>query len=340
MNEHFSGDEILSLEQRILGNLVLSQEKKEELLAVYKGTRIAPLTSAIMSEKIFSPDSNPDRFDFIMQRTMMDPSLKSDGSATNSPAIEFADTKKMIFDLPAWINDGRYANIEIQVIAQEFFFNRIDLYSSRMLLFQYSTDKGQKKDSVDYRNVNGVAIVALMKESPELFKNYKSCRYIHRFKDAVSDSGLRIPMLRNIAFVQLDKALDMFLAGNYNEDEDLELLKMFALMADPNNEKVRKTVGSEVFFETIYKDANRFSQDKGVQNMLFEEELAIMDFNTSINLAKEETIKKAAIEVIRFGIEDKVPKDVIKKRLEERFNLKPIVIEELFEKAKEGYLDN
>ncbi len=269
----------------VMEHPTLPQSSKDELIAVHNGTRIASLTSAAMSERLFSPDLNPKRFDFIMQRVMKDPTLISESSATNTPALEFADAKKIISDIPAWLKGGIYGNIEFQVIAQEFFFNRMDIYSSRMLLFQYSTNQGQIKSELDYRNVNGVTIVALMKESPKLFKDFESSRYIHRFTDAVSDSGLRIPMLRNIAFVQLDKALDMFLAETYNEDEDIELLTLLALLADPNNETVRKAAADNSFFEGIYNDANRFSQDKGVQNMLFEEELAILDYNTSIHMA-------------------------------------------------------
>ena len=95
-------------------------------------------------------------------------------------------------------------------------------------------------------------------------------------------------MLRNIAFVQLDKALDMFLSENYNDDEDVELLTMLALLADPNDKKVISSIKNNEFFNHIYNDASKFSKEKGVQNMLFEEELAIMDYNTSINMAREE----------------------------------------------------
>ncbi|MBR4667875.1 MAG: PD-(D/E)XK nuclease family transposase [Butyrivibrio sp.] len=284
-----------TFEQKVTENLRLTKEVKDELLAIHNGIRIAPLTSAAMSERLFSPDLNPDRFDYIMQSVLQDNELISIGSATNTPALEFNDAKRAIYDLPAWIKDGRYANIEIQAIAQEYFFNRIDIYSSRMLLFQYSTSKGHPKSEIDYRNVNGVAIVALMKESPKLFKDFESPRYIHRFKNAVSDSGMKIPTLRNIAFVQLDKALEMFLSGTYNEDEDYELLTLLALLADPNNEKVKESVTNNNFFEKIYVDANNFSQDKEVQNMLFEEELAIMDYNTSIHLAREEGEEKTNI---------------------------------------------
>ena len=73
-------------------------------------------------------------------------------------------------------------------------------------------------------------------------------------------------MLRNIAFVQLDKALDMFLTKTYN------------------------------------KDANRFSQDKGVQNMLFEEELAILDYNTSIHMAEEKGEARGEKKGVKKGV--------------------------------------
>lgn len=283
--------ETLTPTEKVISSKLLSQEQKDLMLSIFNGERIAPLTSAVMSERLFSPDSNPDRFDFILQRVMKDPTLISDGSATNIPPGEFADAKKAIFDLPGWIEDGRYSNIEMQAIAQEFFYNRIDIYSSRMLMLQYAPNSDHHKSEVTYQNVKGVVVVALMKESPSLFKNYDSPRYIHRFTEAISDTGIHIPMLRNIAFVQLDKALEQFLNETYNEDEDLELLTMLALIADPNNEKVKAAVKGLKFFENIYVDATKYSQNKEVQTMLFEEELAIMDWNSNIKLAEDNGVK-------------------------------------------------
>lgn len=95
-------------------------------------------------------------------------------------------------------------------------------------MVQYSSSDGQSKSELGYSNVNGVIIIVLMVKSPKVFKEFKSNRYIHRITKATADSGMEFPMLRQIAFVQLDKALELFLSGKYNEDEDTELLKMLA----------------------------------------------------------------------------------------------------------------
>ncbi len=44
---------------------------------------------------------------------------------------------------------------------------------------------------------------------------------------------------------------------------------MLALIADPNNEKVKAAVKGHKFFENIYVDATKYSQNKEVQTMLF-----------------------------------------------------------------------
>ncbi|WP_044915213.1 hypothetical protein [Butyrivibrio sp. WCE2006] len=62
-----------------------------------------------------------------------------------------------------------------------------------------------------------------MVKSPKVFKQYESDRYIHRITKAVADSGMEFPMFRQMAFVQLDKALELFISGKYNKDEDFEL---------------------------------------------------------------------------------------------------------------------
>ena len=53
-----------------------------------------------------------------------------------------------------------------------------------MLLLQYSAEAGQAKGDITYENVNGVIIIVLMKNSPKVFREYDSKRYIHRFTEA------------------------------------------------------------------------------------------------------------------------------------------------------------
>lgn len=214
---------------------------------------------------------------YSLEHVMKDNDLSVSGSSKDELPIESAGAKKTITDISAILNDDRYADIEVQAFAQEFIYNRSDIYSSRILLFQYSAQSGQPKSEINYGNTPGVILIILMKESPKEFKEFEGNRYIHRITRAAADSGMTFRMLRQTAFVQLDKALELLLTKSYNEDEDVELLKLFAMMADVNNETLADILGSDEFLADIREEAMRFSLDKEVQPMLIEEEMAIWD---------------------------------------------------------------
>ena len=157
-----------------------------------------------------------------------------------------------------------------------------------MLMIQYSAEQGQRKDEVDYSNVSGVIIVVLMKNSPKAFKSHNSKRYIHRITKAKADSGIEFNLLRQMAFVQLDKALDEFLNGSYEPDEDVELLKLLAMIADVNNEKVKQAISKNKMFQDICNEAIMFSKEKEVQAMMLAEKLAVADWNSNRTAGREE----------------------------------------------------
>ncbi len=262
----------------------IPDEYKRELLAVVDGEKLANLYTDAIVKKVFSPDTHPERLEFLLQHIMNDKDLQVNHSASNESIMNSKFSKKVISDIPAWLKDHRRADLEIQAAAQNYIYNRTDIYSSEMLLIQYSVDEGQRKDEMNYEKVKGVIIIVLMVKSPKIFKDYKTDRYIHRITKAKADSGMEFPMLRQMAFVQLDKALEEYLAGTYNKDEDVELLELLAMIADINNEKVRNDTEGKMFFDDIRKDVIEFSADKEVQTMLLEEKMAILD----MQMTKEE----------------------------------------------------
>lgn len=74
----------------------------------------------------------------------------------------------------------------------------------------------------------------------------------------------------------------------YNEDEDIELLQLLAMIADINNDKViRETVDNKLL-DDIRNEVAVFSQNKEVQAMLLEEKMAILDWNTNRAAARAE----------------------------------------------------
>ena len=265
----------------------LPEEKKEMLIDIIDRKKVIPLYYDKLAKKAFSPDTRPERFNFIMQRVMQDNTIISKSSATNEPPVENVESKGIVTDLPSWLEDSRYADLEIQPTAEEFIFSRAEIYSSRMLVFQYSAQKGNKKDR-NYENTAGIVLVILMRDSPKIFKDFDSTRYIHRIKYSVTDSGLKVPQLRQIAFVQLDKALEQFIFGTYNEDEDIELLGMLAMIADLNNGKVRELMKDNTFLKDVYEDAEEFSEDLATQIELIHQEFYEMDRITSLNHARRE----------------------------------------------------
>ena len=127
-----------------------------------------------------------------------------------------------------------------------------------------------------------------MVKSPKVFREFKSDRYIHRVKKIVTDTGMEFPALKQMAFVQLDKALELFLSDSYNKDEDIGLLKLLAMIADINNDKVKEMTLGDEMYDDIRKEVDAFSKDKEVQAMLLEEEMARADWVTGINAARRE----------------------------------------------------
>ena len=87
---------------------------------------------------------------------------------------------------------------------------------------------------------------------------------------------------------QLDKALELYLSHGYNEDEDAELLSLFALIADINNEAVIHEAKTNRFLADIREDVFKFTRSKEVQQMILAEDLAMMDWNSNLHLAQEE----------------------------------------------------
>lgn len=181
----------------------LPDSRKQILSSIFRGEKLANICRDVVAKHVFSPDLHPERMDYILQHVMKQPEINVSGSASNEAYLQNIYSKKTITDIPAWLKDHRMADLAFQVNSQEFIFTRADIYASNMLLLQYSAEAGQPKSDITYENVNGVIIIVLMKNSPEVFKDYDSPRYIHRFINAHADSGLTLPMLKQMVFIQL-----------------------------------------------------------------------------------------------------------------------------------------
>ena len=270
----------------------LPLQNKQALLRIFDGTDLPPLYSDIIAKSVFNADVHPDRLNFLLRNIAVDDTIDVRSGASNEGLHQSKNSKAMVFDIPAWLRDGRLSDLEFQRAAQTFLFTRAELYTSNMLLVQYSVSKAQKKSSFSYRDVNEVLFVVLMVNSPKAFREHdKTCdKYIHRFATRTSDTLLSyLPKTKTI-YVQLDKCLAQFKNGVNAEAEDGKpdrLQKWLAMIADVNDEKVRSTAAEDETLSAIQVEIRNMSQDKEVQAMLIQEQFDLMDW-TSYGEEREE----------------------------------------------------
>jgi hypothetical protein len=258
----------------------LSEKDAKEYLSIISGKRLPSLSSDVIAKRIFDPDEHPDRLTYLLRAVTGEKSIKVAGSTKSEGYIGFIDSKKLIYDIPAELEDGRRSDTEFQIKAQDFIFPRTDLYASDLLMIQYSAEKGHKSD-VTYDNVQGVIIIVLMSESPKMFRQYdkKSARYIHRFISETAESGISYDPLAKKVYVQLDKAFRQFKNGTDGE-ENMRLQILLSAMKDINNPAVQKKMKNDRMFSGILNEVSTLSQDKEVQIMLLAEKYAMSDIAT------------------------------------------------------------
>ena len=137
-----------------------------------------------------------------------------------------------------------------------------------------------------------------MLKSSHFLKASKSTHYIHRFTEVISDTGIRVPMLKKLVFVQLDKALEQFLNNTYNKHENYSLLVELAMLADANNEKVKEAAMKKSKLKNIYDDARRFSLSRDAQIALLQYEWAVSSQEYTYKKQTERAIAEAVAEAV------------------------------------------
>ncbi|HIZ40844.1 MAG TPA: Rpn family recombination-promoting nuclease/putative transposase [Candidatus Anaerobutyricum stercoris] len=279
----------------------MEQQDQEEVLGVLAGRCLPSLSADIIAKKVFDPDEHPERLQKMLRDLTGDDGIVVGNSFRNEGYIQSESSKKVIFDIPARLLDGRISDLEVQAAAQEFIFERADIYSAELLMMQYSVEEGQKKSELDYGNVCGTLVIVLMKESPDLFECFPSERYIHRFCRRQADSGLSYQPLSHVIYVQLDKCFAQFRERRDGEDNK-ELQLLLSMIADINDEKVRRQSKGNKMMEDIYEEVFRISQDREVQAMWFAEKYVDADWNAAKEYQRRKGKKEMALELLKNGV--------------------------------------
>lgn len=297
-------------ENQLLG--MLKEQDRNEIAEVLAGRKLPSLLSDTIAKRVFSAESHRERLAYLLKNVVQDDSIEIEGSYANEGFMQSKDSKKIIFDEPAKLKDGRHSNTEFQILSQDFIFKRAELYASDMLMLSYSVKEGQKKSEISYSNTPGVLLVVLMKNSPREFKKFNetSERYIHRFTKRTADSGLSFNSMMTIVFVQLDECLKQFRENRNGEHDNNgnsldELQVLLSLVADINDEKVLESAKDNKFMKAIIAEVKELSENKEVRAMLLAEKYAQADINAvksyERNEGRIEGLREGRIEGLREG---------------------------------------
>lgn len=269
----------------------LSEQAKEELLAIIQGKLLPQLYMDVIAKQILNPDIYPDRLKLLIQGVVKDTSIEIDGSFSNEGIIESIDSKKIVFDIPARLSDGKLAIVEIQVVAQDFLPERMEIYAANALSKQYRVAKGEKKSNYSYHDVKGVIVIVLMAKSPMIFQDYESKHYIHRTMNDKTDSGMELNVRQRIVYVQLDKCLEQLKNGEDGEN-NAKLQIFLSAIADINNEIVKKEIIRDEDLRDILFDLSDLAKDKEVQISMLETKFAEADWNAALSESEKRGLRE------------------------------------------------
>ena len=324
-------------ENQLLG--MLEEQDRNEIAEVLAGRKLPSLLSDTIAKRVFSAESHSERLAYLLKNVVQDDSIEIEGSYANEGFMQSKDSKKIIFDEPAKLKDGRHSDTEFQISLQDFIFKRAELYASDMLMLSYSVEEGQRKSGISYSNTPGVLLVVLMKNSSREFKKFNetSERYIHRFTKRTADSGLSFDSMMTIVFVQLDECLKQFRENRNGEQDNNgnsldELQVLLCLVADINDEKVLNSAKDNKFMKAIIAEVKELSENKEVRAMLLAEKYAQADMNAVRSYERNEGREEGIRGMIETCQELGLNRNLTSARVRNKYFLDGVYTENLMKK--------
>ena len=248
---------------------------KQELIDFCTGKHGLKVTYDPVFRRIFNPSLCHERLEALLSAILGHPLrivkvIPREGTQLNE------QTSFVIMDVLIQLNDGSFANVEMQKIGYNFPLARADCYASDIIMRQYSQARLEQGQAFSFQNLHKVYCIVLMEKSPRAFHLARD-KYIHR---RVSSFDTNIypnsAGLHEDIFICLDSFHSI--VHNITKDStDLEAWLTFLSAADV--EAITSLITAFPFFSSIYQEIADFvKKPEELMNML-SEALYIMDKN-------------------------------------------------------------
>jgi len=290
---------------------------KQELLDFCTGKHGLRITYDPVFRQVFRPEAHQERLESLLssilnRKVSILKILPREGTRLSETG------SFIIMDVLVQLDDGSYANVEMQKIGYNFPLARADCYASDVIMRQYEKVKNELGRNFTFANLHKVYCIILMEESPAAFHSAAD-QYIHK-RTAAFDTGIYPDNagLHEDIFI----CLDIFHSIVHTITKRSTLQEAWlTFLSAIDIRSISALVSAFPMFLPIYQEITDFAQNpKELMNM-FSEALRIMDRNLERLMVEEMRAEydaklAAAIEAATENIR-KTTKEEVRKETEE-----------------------
>ena len=248
---------------------------KKELIDFCIGKQGLKITYDPVFRKIFNPTLHPDRLESFLSSILghairIVKIIPREGTQLNE------QTSFVIMDVLVQLNDGSFANVEMQNIGYNFPLARADCYASDIIMRQYAQFKMEQRKLFSFKNLHKVYCIILMEQSPQEFHISKN-KYIHRRTTSFDTNIYKESSgLHEDIFI----CLDSFHSNVHNITKDSNKLEAWlTFLSTTDIENISSLVNAFPCFAPIYQEIANFTQNPKELISMLSEALYIMDKN-------------------------------------------------------------
>ena len=268
----------------------LSDNLRSRLLDFLCGKKTLPLTYDPFFKKLFNTDITPERLESFIG-SIIKRKVKIKNVLTQEESL-LQGASLLIMDIVVELDDGSFANVEIQKISYLFPAQRMSCYSADLLLRQYARVRGEKGDAFTYKDLKKVYTIIIFEDSPkELREDSMKDTYVHIGKTVFS-SKAKLDMLQEYYLLPLD----VFQESYYSKgNRDINTLNgWLALLSTDTVDRLDELISDYPWLEGIVADMAGYLERPEEVIGMFSDALKILDENTvhyMIEQQKEELEK-------------------------------------------------
>ncbi len=263
--------------------LLLPDAVRQELLDFCIGKHGLRITYDPVFQQIFHPIKHTKRLESLLS-SILDRKV-SILEIFPREGTRLAETGSfIIMDILVRLDDGSYANVEMQKIGYSFPLARADCYASDIIMRQYEKIKSELGPGFSFSGLHKVYCIILMEESPAAFYSHTN-QYIHR-RTASFDTGICPDNagLHEDIFI----CLDIFRSVVHTITKRSTLQEAWlTFLSATDISSITALVSAFPMFLPVYQEISDFAQNpKELMNM-FSEALRIMDRNLERQMLAE-----------------------------------------------------